>query len=433
MSLLLQLRVWRSLLSSAALMLAGCTAPAWAQTRDVTFHAALRAAVERAPMLIARRAQAEAARAEAGRAAALPDPRLIVGLANWPVTGPDAFDMRADEMTTKQVGVMQEFPARAKRVARQDVADRTVDQALALSQSQQLSVRQNTANAWIATWAAQRQFEALRALREPAQVAVRAAKARLAGGSSGASDALATQAAALELENRIEAAQAQVEATQVELARWLAEDEPAGADGQPPALTELPVAPAELLSSVDRQAPLLSWQAREAVAEAEVDSALAEKRPDWSVEVSYGERERAPDGMPRSDMLMVEVAVGLPLFGRNRQDRGVAARRAELQAVTAERDDARRAQLANVRRSLAEWQATQRQLQRLEREAIPLSHDRSAVALAAYAGGADLQGWLEARRAEIELQLEHARLIGELGRTWSALAYLLPDHKDLQP
>ncbi|HEY1141566.1 MAG TPA: TolC family protein, partial [Lysobacter sp.] len=236
-----------------------------------------------------------------------------------------------------------------------------------------------------------------------------------------------------ELDNRIEAAQAQAEAAQVELARWLAQDEPAATDGQPPVLTELPVAPAVLLSSIDRQAPLLSWQAREAMAEAEVDSAVAEKRPDWSVEVSYGDRERAPDGTPRSDMLMVEVAVGLPLFGRNRQDRGVAGRRAELQAVAAQRDDARRAQLASVRRSLAEWQAAQRQLQRLEREAIPLSRDRSAVALAAYAGGADLQAWLEARRAQIELQLEHARLIGELGRTWSALAYLLPDHEDFQP
>jgi cobalt-zinc-cadmium efflux system outer membrane protein len=433
MSVYPPLRTWRSFLCWATFVLACSTAPVLAAPRNVAFDAALRAATERAPMLTARQAQTDAARAEASRAAALPDPRLIVGLANWPVTGADAFDMRADDMTTKQVGVMQEFPARAKRTARQGVADRAVDQALALSTSERLAVRQATAMAWIAAWTAQRELEALRVLREPTATAVRSAKARLAGGTGSTDEALATQAAVLELDNRIDAAQAQVEAAQFELARWLGEVEPVAAEGDPPVLARLPTAPSQLLESVDRQAPLLAWQAREAVAEAEVTSAIAEKRPDWSMEVSYGERERAPDGMPRSDMLMVEVAVGLPLFARNRQDRGVAARRAELQAVAAERDDARRAQLATVRRNLAEWQAAQRQLERLEREALPLAHDRAAVALAAYAGGGDLQNWLEARGAEIELQLEHARLLGELGRTWSALAYLLPDDKESQP
>ena len=47
----------------------------------------------------------------------------------------------------------------------------------------------------------------------------------------------------------------------------------------------------------------------------------------------------------------------------------------------------------------------------------------------AYAGGGDLQPWLEARRDEIELHLEHARHLGELGRVWAALAYLLPDQE----
>ena len=44
-------------------------------------------AVERAPILDARRAQVEAAREEAVRADALPDPVLTVGIADLPVTG----------------------------------------------------------------------------------------------------------------------------------------------------------------------------------------------------------------------------------------------------------------------------------------------------------------------------------------------------------
>ena len=133
-----------------------------------------------------------------------------------------------------------------------------------------------------------------------------------------------------------------------------------------------------------------------------------------------------PNDVSRSDMLMVEFAIDLPLFPRNRQDRGVAARRAELDAVTAEREDARRVQTEAVRRALADWQGLQRQVTRKETESLPLARDRAKIALAAYAGGGDLQPWLEARRDEIELHIEHARHLGELGRAWAALAYLLP-------
>ncbi|PJR31330.1 transporter [Xanthomonas campestris pv. campestris] len=381
-------------------------------------------------MLQARQSQIAASQEEAVRAAALPDPRLTLGVANLPVTGADAFDASADFMTMKQIGVMQDFPAHAKRQARQAVADRTVEQAQALSVAERLAVRQAVAQAWIALWAAQREVTALQVLREPTGIAVRSAKARLAGGTGSAVDAMATQNAALELENRIDAAEASLEVARASLARWLGEEPMAlRIEGAPPELMTLPVAPATLVASVDRQGPLLPWRSREAVAEAQVDAAIAEKRPDWSLGVTYGQRDRTPDGMPRSDMLMVEFAIDLPFFTRNRQDRGVAARRAELDAVAAEREDARRAQAERVRMTQAEWEGLKRQVARKETESLPLARDRAKTALAAYAAGGDLQPWLEARRDEIELHVMHARHLGELGRAWAALAYLLPEEE----
>lgn len=410
-----------------ALAIGFVVTPAWSIAAGISFNDAQRLAAERAPLLKARQAQIAATQEEAARAAALPDPKLTLGLTSWPVTGPDAFEFRADDMTMKQIGVMQEFPARAKRQARQAVADRGIEQAEALSVAEQLAVRRGTAEAWIALWAAQREVVALQTLREPASIAVRTAEARLTGGTGTVTDTLATQAAALELENRIDAALATLEASRAGLARWLGVD-PADMDAEdaPPELTELPVAPATLLASIDRQGPLLPWRSREALAEAQIDAAIAEKRPDWSLGVTYGQRDRTSGGVSRSDMLMVEFAVDLPLFPRNRQDRGVAARRAELDAVSAEREDARRVQIEVVRRALADWQGLQRQVTRMETQSLPLAHDRAKTALAAYAGGGDLQPWLEARRDEIELHIEHARHLGELGRAWAALAYLLP-------
>lgn len=420
--------------ASLTLILVLIAAPAWSAATptslSISYDDALRLAVERAPSLQARRSQTTAAQEEAVRAAALPDPKLTLGLASYPVTGGDAFDLRADDMTMKQIGVMQEFPARAKRQARQAVADRTVEQAQALSTAERQAVRQAVAQAWIVAWAAQREVAALQVLREPTVVAVRSAKARLAGGTGTAVDAMATQNAALELENRIDAAEASLEGARAGLARWLGED-PATLEiaGAPPELMTLPVDATALLGSIDRLAPLLPWRSREAVAEAEVSSAIAEKRPDWSLGVTYGQRDRSPEGLSRSDMLMVEFAIDLPLFTRNRQDRGIAARRAELDAVAAEREDARRVQAEAVRKTLAEWEGLKRQVARNETEALPLAQDRAKAALAAYAAGAELQPWLEARRDEIELHIEHARHLGELGRARAALAYLLPEEE----
>ncbi|MDQ3286726.1 MAG: TolC family protein [Pseudomonadota bacterium] len=363
-----------------------------------------------------------AAREEAARAAGLPDPQLMVGIENMPVSGSGAFRPDGDDMTMKKIGLMQEFPARAKRQARQLIADRQVERAQALSAIEQLEVQEQAAQAWLSAWAAQRELDSYSDLREQAAVTVRSAKARLAGGTGSAVDALAAQAASLDIENRVDAAEARLEAARAGLARWLGV--PPGqlpAVGVAPTLTELPFAETVLLSTIDRQRELLDWRYREAIAEAEIALASADKRPDWSIAAAYGQRDGS-----RADMVMVEFRVGLPLFTRNRQDRTIAARRAELASLAAEREEARRAQTEAIQRALAEWRGLRRQVQRVELEILPLARDRSETAVAVFGGGGPLEPWLDARRDELELHVEHARRLGELGRVWAALAYLMP-------
>lgn len=409
-----------------ALVLGTLAAPAL-RAQELSFNAALERAQQVAPGLQARAAQLVAAHEDAARATALPDPRLLLGLSNVPVEGAHAFDLRVDDMTMKQVGLMQEMPARAKREARAALAASRIDAAQAEQAATRLRVREATAQAWIALWAAQAMLDALDAQREQAQLAAELAKARLAGGGGSAVDALAAQAAMLDLDNRRDIAQGQVEAARAALARWLdVEPGTLHAAGEPPDFGTLPVAEAQLFAQLDRHAALLPWQARSEVAQAAVDAAVAEKRPDWSIEASYGQRSRSPRGMPREDMLMVEFAVGLPLFSRNRQDRDIAARRADLAAVEAEHEDARRAQLNALRQALAQWHALQRLVERKQAQLLPLAHDRSQTALAAYRGGGALQPWLDARRDELDLHIDHATHLGELGRAWAALAFLLP-------
>lgn len=389
-------------------------------TTGVTLDEAIGLAFDRAPMLDARRSQVESAEQEFSRAGALPDPELYVGIDNLPVTGADAFDFRADEMTMKRIGVRQAFPAAAKRNAARALAARTVDEANARSRAEQLDVRRDVAEAWIDLWAAQRELGALQALREEAALAAKLARARVSGGMEPVTDALSTASAVIELDNRIEAARAEQAVAQANLGRWIGTERLLVA-AESPNLAALPLPESQLLAAIDRTGLLLPGNAQLETAAAAVDAARAEKRPDWSVGASYGQREGG-----RSDMFTIEVGIGLPFFTRNRQDRGVAAREADYQAALSTREELRRQAATRIRAGIARWNGLKRQVALHEDALLPLARDRSAVALAGYRAGGDLQPWLNARRDELDAHLSHAEHLGELGRAWAALAYLLP-------
>lgn len=415
----------RALIRTLCVAILAAPLAALAASPGLTLPEALRLAGERAPMLEARRAGISAAQEEAARAGALPDPMLTVGIDNLPVTGSHAFDSRVDDMTMKKIGLRQEIPSRAKRTARRSFAGRQIDEAQAQADAEVLAVRRATAEAWIAVWTAQRELMALKKLREQAALAAKVSKARVASGSEAASDALATEAAVLELDNRIEAARAEKAAAQAGLSRWLG-DAAVEVSDIAPNFESLPVPETQLLMAIDQVGPLLTATAQVETAAAAIDVARADKSPDWSVGASYGQRAGG-----RDDMIMFEIGVGLPLFARNRQDRGIAAREADYQAALATREDLRRQEAARIRVDIARWEGLKRQVALHENALLPLAQDRSATTLAAYRAGGELQPWLNARRDELDVHLAHAEHLGELGRAWSALAFLLPT--EMQP
>jgi outer membrane protein TolC len=83
---------------------------------------------------------------------------------------------------------------------------------------------------------------------------------------------------------------------------------------------------------------------------------------------------------------------------------------------------------ADIRSLLADWTYAGERGERLERNALPLAHERSDLALAAYRGGrGELATVLEARRAETDLRLQRLAAELERARAWARLNFLL-DH-----
>ena len=93
-----------------------CTLPLAVHAAEpLSLEEAVERALQVAPQVSARTANLEAVQALTLSAGRLPDPQLVIGVDNLPVTGRDAYSMTSDFMTMRKVGVMQAFPAASLR------------------------------------------------------------------------------------------------------------------------------------------------------------------------------------------------------------------------------------------------------------------------------------------------------------------------------
>lgn len=390
-----------------------------AQSTGLTLEQAVSLAIERAPQLQADSAATESAQAQLVSAGRLPDPELVLGVDNLPATGEDAGSFGRDFMTMRKVGVMQTFPNGRKLASQRERAAAVV----AVAQSRSLQTRQETAQAvaiaWIDLQAAGLVQQKLQQLQPEIELQAEAARTALANGRGSTLDALTARSAVSDLEDRLIEADREVRLRRAELARWIGEDA-ARPLAPMPALRELPVAREKLLASLHQHASLLAFDAQRALAQSEIDLARAEKRPDWSAELAYAKR-----GAAFSDMVSLEFRVGLPLFGGNRQDPMIRAKRAELSELEARREAELRMHKSEVVAVLAAWDAARERIALYERERLPLARERSQTALAGFrAGRVELTQVLASHVDEIEVQRSYAELVRQLGQAWVFLRYL---------
>lgn len=122
---------------------------------------------------------------------------------------------------------------------------------------------------------------------------------------------------------------------------------------------------AELLAAIDDH-PEHAMSARTVgVADADVAMAREATRPDKSIEIGYGRRSRA-----FGDMVSIQFSVDLPVFPRDRQDRGVAARLAQRERAIAIREDHLRVMGADITAAWSDWQGAAERLRLVIERAI---------------------------------------------------------------
>ena len=377
-----------------------------AESAPLTFEAALDLATRSSPDIAVQTASVAAARSASVSAGRLPDPKLTVGVENLPVTGEEKGSLTRDFMTMRKVGLMQDVPNGRKRAAQSAVAEANADRAEAERRVSILSVRRDTAVAWLDRYYLERRNALFDELDRENLLFDQAVQAQFAGGRGMPADVVGPKQEAADIADRRDELTGEIARSKAVLRRWLGAAADEALAGDPPGLQ---VDAEHLRGHVHEHPDLAVFVPMTQMAQAEVHEAEAAKRPDWGVEVAYGRR-----GSAFSDMVSLQFTLDLPVFARTRQDPQIMAKRQELTRVEAQRDAMFRDHTQELDAELAEYEVTARQLARLREVRVPLAQQKVDYQFASYrAGKADLTSVLSARRELIDQRLKEIELEGK--------------------
>jgi outer membrane protein, heavy metal efflux system len=395
---------------AAALATAFLTAFA-AAAAPLSFDQALDLAVQRSEAARAARA-AVAGASEAARAAGqLPDPMLRAGIDNLPITGGDRLSTTRDSQTMKRIGISQEWLSRDKRAARQAVAEATAGREAVQSRTAAGEARLQTALAYLDAYFASEALKLTTLTEHHLHEELEAARARLAASAGGSPEVLALTAARGTAEDETADVRQQQSTAKVALQRWVGM--PADELMAVPSLT----APTEQ-AYVDSSPVVLALQRDIEVARQSAAVAASQRQPNWTWELSYGQRTGY------ADMLSFGVSIPLQVAPAERQDRETAARRALVEKAEAELIEATRTAAAEYRALTSDAQRLQERIERYRNGVVTPSRQRTAAAMAAYRSNqATLVSVFEARHMEVDVQRKLLNLQRDLAKTQAQLAF----------
>lgn len=401
---------------STPIMRAVVMAAAWlpalgAVAAPLTLEHAVELAVQRSQMTLSARASAMSASQMARAAGQQPDPMLTLGIDNLPATGRSRLSTNAEDMTMKRIGVAQEWVSAEKRAAREAAAQAMVGRETVMEQVAAADARLQSALAYIEAYYAG-EAARLTALNERhAREELEAGKGRLATVSGSSAEVLGLASALGAAEDESADLLQQKGGFMATLQRWT------GVSGGELSEPRLAVAPAQ--EGFVTAHPLVVARQRDIeVARQEVEVARLNRKPNWSYEVSYGQR------VGRPDLVSIGVSIPLPVAPDARQDRETAAKWALVDKAEADAEEARRAAAGEYVALANDARRLQERIDRLQAAVVEPLRQRTAATLAAYRSNqASLVMLFEARHAEVEAQRKVLNLRRDFAKAQAQLIF----------
>ena len=385
----------------------------------LTLSEARRLALESQPALQALELNARAADEASVADGALPDPRLKLGALNFPTRN---FPNTREDMTQVGLSWEQAIPGGDKRRLR---GERTLAEA-AQARAEAIGLRQgivrDVGQAWLDAWQATGAERMLVALAQEYERSIELARIALASGKGSQADVLAARQMLSQSNDRRLELVAQARRSRSALARWVPEAAARELPVEVPVFSA-PVALAIIAESLEHHPQHAMHLRAQGVAEADVALAREASKPDRSVEVGYFARAGG-----RSDMLMFQVAIELPIFADRKQDRTLASKLTLLERAREQRADHLRQLRADLGSAYADWEIAGERLRNVESAILPDANARLETVLSQYgASSAPLAAVLDARRSLAEARIQQLAVRAAQAKARVALQYFEHD------
>lgn len=391
------------------------------------------------PTIHAAAARVKAAQMRIGPAGARPDPMLMAGVENLPISKPGFSDF----MTTKMVGISQTFPFPGKLSLQTRAATDEVTAVRAALEAARLDVAAQVKEAYYDLAFADRALDIVRRNQAVVTNLISVSQARYTTGTGTQADVLRART---ETANLDDAASAFAEQRRAALARLNAvldrpSDTPVEAPAIPARVVRAAVADsaahvhftADALGARAADSPLLPLDslqmlaaanspvihehiARIAADRARLELARKASLPDVSIALSYGQRQGF------TDMVSATVSVPIPLQKGRKQDAEVAGAYAELAALEAQHHQMVNALNAEVATQVSDVERARTALALAKRAILPEAQATLASATASYqVGRLDFAAVMDAQASVFNTETAYYRSLTDFAKSLAEL------------
>jgi outer membrane protein, heavy metal efflux system len=428
--------------------------PDLAQAQAKTVDSLVARAMAVNPRLLAAHHRVDAAHARVGPAGARPDPMLMAGIQNLPITSekvtstephltPVKTSSGPDPMTMRMLGVSQSLPYPGKLALRRRAAAFGLDAARAEEDAARLQVARDVRRIYYAIAYGDRALDIIERNRLVLLDVMKATEVRYSVGGGAQTDILRARVEATRLGEEAVALREERRASLAALNVLLdlpsetpldstfipqriaraAVAESAGTIrfesaslGSRVADSPLPPLTALQTRALERSPTLRAHEAMISAQSARVELARKDHLPDFDVSLQYGQRPGLPD------MITAIVALPIPIQRGSKQNQLVQESRDELSALGAEHHALRNEIRGDVARLYAELQRDRAQLALYVKAIIPQGRAALESAVANYqVARSDFLSLLDAQSTLFNYETAYFRTLSSFAKTLAEL------------
>ena len=361
-----------------------------AQEPPLNLQDAVSIAVQEDPWLTASKQTQEAFASEAIASSSLPDPKISLTAASFPV---DSFSSRQEGMTQLIVGVSQTFP-RGNTLSLSRKQKNQLAQKQPLLRADRIAkVKTTVTKLWLDVFFSQQSIRLIESDRALFEQLVSTAKASYTSteGKARQQDVIRAQLELTRLDDRLTSLRQKEERFQSKLSEWIGAIAKSKLPDDVPnltlqeALSSPSTMPKQALYELIKGHPVLQATDQDiSASETSVELAQQGYKPQWSTNLKYGHRNDDPSGNDRANLLSAGVTFDIPLFTDNKQDEQVRSAKYKTEAKRTEKLLIARQLIANLRSTFVQLNRLNERAALYREELLPQMSAQSEAALTAY-------------------------------------------------